>query len=204
MIDEIKEVNDVMERFFVYQLRVTIRYTTTIVQHILLTSIVDQNVRHAPPLSLILAELFPLTSFCIVFLRYSPRFIDRDGLVWRQHLVLGNCSSFWEIAPLFGKLLEFWEIAWFLGNCSIFGKLLNFWGIAPHFGKFWEIAPRFGKLLLVLGNCSSVLLLIFLWRNNKKWMDKEGYDNDDNNNGNCWTKWSRQSGYAFSLTPASV
>ena len=81
MIDEIKEVNDVMERFFVYQLRVTIRYTTTIVQHILLTSIVNQNVRHAPPLSLILAELFPLTSFCIVFLRYSPRFIDRDGLV---------------------------------------------------------------------------------------------------------------------------
>ena len=78
MIDEIKEVNDDGKVFCV---SVTIRYTTTIVQHLLLTYIVNRNVRHAPPLSLILAELFPLTSFCIVFLRYSPRFIDRDGLV---------------------------------------------------------------------------------------------------------------------------
>ena len=78
MIDEIKEVNDDGKVFCV---SVTIRYTTTIVQHLLLTYIVNRNVRHAPPLSLILAKLFPLTSFCIVFLRYSPRFIDRDGLV---------------------------------------------------------------------------------------------------------------------------
>ena len=64
MIDEIKEVDDDGKVFCV---SVTIRYTTTIVQHLLLTYIVNQNVRHPPPLSLILAEVFPLTSFCIVF-----------------------------------------------------------------------------------------------------------------------------------------